>query len=46
MSSYRAMREMFGRTLDDIDDERFISGWVDLALAVAQQHGLALERRG
>ena len=46
MSSYRAMREMFGRTLDDIDDERFIVGWVDVALAVAQQHGLALERRG
>ena len=45
MSSYRAMREMFGRTLDDIDDERFIAGWVDVVLAVAQQHGLALERR-
>jgi AcrR family transcriptional regulator len=46
MSSYRAMREMFGRTLDDIDDERFIAGWVDVALAVAERHGLALERRG
>ena len=46
MSSYRAMYEMFGRTLDDINDERFIAGWVDVALAVAQQHGLALERRG
>ena len=45
MSSFRAMREMFGRTLDDIDDERFIAGWVDVALAVAQQHGLAVERR-
>ena len=40
MSSYRAMREMFGRTLDDIDDERFIAAWVDVALAVAQRHGL------
>ena len=40
MSSYRAMREMFGRTLDDIDDERFIAGWVDVALAVAERHGL------
>jgi len=46
MSSYRGMREMFGRTLDDIDDERFVAGWVDVALAVAQQDGLALERRG
>jgi hypothetical protein len=46
MSSFRAMREMFGRTLDDIDDERFIAAWVDVALAVAEQHGLALERRG
>jgi len=36
----------FGRTLDDIDDERFIAAWVDVALAVAEQHGLALERRG
>ena len=41
MSSHRAMRDMFGRTLDDIDDERFIAGWVDVALAVAQQQGLA-----
>jgi AcrR family transcriptional regulator len=46
MSSYRAIREMFGRTLDDIDDERFIAGWVDVVLAVAERHGLALERRG
>jgi hypothetical protein len=34
------MREIIGRTLDDIDDERFVTGWVDVALAVAQQHGL------
>ena len=45
MSSFRAMREMFGRTLDDIDDERFIAAWVDVAIAVAEQHGLARERR-
>ena len=40
MSSYRAMREMFGRVVDDMDDERFIEGWVDVALAVAARHGL------
>jgi AcrR family transcriptional regulator len=40
MSSYRAMREMFGRVVDDMDDDRFIEGWVDVALAVAAWHGL------
>lgn len=40
MSSYRAMREMFGRVVDDMDDDRFIEGWVDVALAVAARHGL------
>jgi AcrR family transcriptional regulator len=40
MSSYRFMRETFGRTPDAIDDERFIAVWVDVAMAVAQRHGL------
>lgn len=40
MSAYRTMRETFGRALDDMDDERFIEGWVDVALAVAERHGL------
>lgn len=40
MSSYRFMQSAFGRTLDDIDDERFIAAWVDTALAVAAHHGL------
>jgi AcrR family transcriptional regulator len=40
MASYRFMQQTFGRTLDDIDDERFIAGWVDIALAVARHHGL------
>lgn len=40
MSSYRFMQSAFGRTLDDIDDERFIAAWVDTALAVASHHGL------
>jgi len=41
MASYRFMRETFGRTPDAIDDERFIAAWVDVAMAVAQRHGLA-----
>lgn len=40
MSSYRLMQSAFGRTLDDIDDERFIAAWVDTTLAVAERHGL------
>jgi hypothetical protein len=40
MASYRFMRETFGRTPDAIDDERFIAAWVDVAMAVAQRHGL------
>jgi AcrR family transcriptional regulator len=40
MASYRFMHETFGRVLDDIDDERFIAGWVEVALAVAARHGL------
>lgn len=41
MSSYRFMRSVFGRTLDDIDDTRFVDAWVDTALAVAGKHGLS-----
>jgi AcrR family transcriptional regulator len=40
MSSYHAMRAIFGRTIDDIDDERFIAGWVEIALATARRYGL------
>jgi AcrR family transcriptional regulator len=41
MASYRFMRETFGRTPDAIDDERFVAAWVEVAMAVAQRHGLA-----
>jgi AcrR family transcriptional regulator len=40
MTAYRSMRQTFGRVLDDMDDERFIEGWVDIALAVAARHGV------
>lgn len=41
MSSHRFVASTFGRTLDDMDDERLIAGWVDVALAVAARHGLS-----
>jgi AcrR family transcriptional regulator len=40
MSAYHSMRHMFGRTPGDVDDERFIAGWVETALAVAHRVGL------
>jgi len=40
MSAYRSMRQTFGRVPDDIDDERFIAGWVEATLAVARRYGL------
>lgn len=40
ISSYRFMTETFGRAPDDLDDERFIAGWVQVAMAVAAQHGI------
>jgi AcrR family transcriptional regulator len=41
MSAYHSMRRTFGRTPDDVDDERFIAGWVETALAVAQRFDLS-----
>jgi AcrR family transcriptional regulator len=41
MGAFRAMRETFGRVVDDIDDERFIAAWVSLAMAAARERGLA-----
>ena len=41
MASYRFMRDTFGRTPDAIDGASGSSrAWVDVATAVAQQHGL------
>jgi hypothetical protein len=44
MASYRFMQETFGRVPDGIDDERFITSWVDVALAVGARHGLSTSR--
>jgi len=40
MASYRLMRQTFGRTAGDIDDERFIAGWTEITLGVAARYGL------
>lgn len=41
ISSYRFMIETFGRAPDDLDDERFIAGWVDATMAVAARYGIS-----
>ena len=40
MSAYRNLQETFGRVPDNVDDERYITAWVDVALAVAARYGL------
>lgn len=45
MGSYRFMHQTFGRTLDNIDDERFVASWVEIALAIATHHGLEPAQR-
>jgi AcrR family transcriptional regulator len=41
MSAYHSLRRTFGRTPDDVDDERFIAAWVETALAVARRYDLS-----
>ena len=40
ISAYDSLRRTFGRTPDDVDDERFIAAWVEAALAVARRYGI------
>ena len=40
MSAYHSLRRTFGRTPDDVDDDRFIEAWVETALAVARRFGV------
>jgi len=40
MSAYRSLQETFGRVPGNVDDERYITAWVDVALAVAARYGL------
>jgi AcrR family transcriptional regulator len=44
ISAYHSLRRTFGRTPDDVDDERFIAAWSETALAVARRYGID-ERR-
>jgi AcrR family transcriptional regulator len=40
ISAYHSLRRTFGRTPDDVDDERFITAWAETALAVARRYGI------
>ena len=40
ISAYHSLRRTFGRTPDDVDDDRFIAAWVETALAIAERLGL------
>jgi AcrR family transcriptional regulator len=40
LSAYHSLRSTFGRTPDDVDDERFIAAWSETALAVARRYGI------
>jgi hypothetical protein len=40
MSAYRSLQETFGRVPGNVDDERYVTAWVDVALAVAARYGL------
>jgi AcrR family transcriptional regulator len=41
MSAYRSLQQTFGRVPGDVDDERYIAAWVDVAMAVAARYGLS-----
>jgi AcrR family transcriptional regulator len=40
MAAYRDLDRLFGQVPAEIDDERFITAWVEAALAVADRYGL------
>jgi AcrR family transcriptional regulator len=40
VSAYHSLRRTFGRTPDDVDDERFIAAWAETALSVARRYGI------
>lgn len=44
ITAYHSLRRTFGRTPDNVDDERFIAAWTEAALAVARRYGID-ERR-
>lgn len=40
MGAYKELNRVFGQVPADVDDERFIAGWVEVTLAVAHRYGL------
>ena len=40
MAAYHSLQDTFGRVPDNVDDERYIAAWVDVALAVAARYDL------
>jgi hypothetical protein len=40
MSSYRSLRQLFGRISGEVDDERFVDTWVEVCLAHARSLGI------
>lgn len=40
MSAYRGMRAVFGRVPGEVDDERLVEAWVEVALAYAHERGI------
>jgi AcrR family transcriptional regulator len=46
LSAYWLMRATFGRVPGDLDDERFIATWVELALAYAAEHDIGASSVG
>jgi AcrR family transcriptional regulator len=40
MAGYRSMQATFGNVVGNVDDERFVRSWVEVALAVARDAGL------
>jgi AcrR family transcriptional regulator len=43
MAAYKELDLTFQRVPGAVDDERFIDAWVEVGLAVAARHGLAME---
>jgi AcrR family transcriptional regulator len=41
MAAYRGLQETFGRVPGNVNDERYITAWVDIAIAVAARYGLS-----
>jgi hypothetical protein len=41
MAAYRELDRLFDQVPAEIDDERFVTAWVEAALAVAHRYGLA-----